>query len=107
HGYPIIIKAALGGGGRGMRIVRHASHVKEAYERAKSEAKAAFGNDEVYVEKFIENPKHIEVQIIGDEHGNIVHLHERDCSVQRRLKKVVEMARSVYLPKDRRNQFSE
>src|SRR5699024_479220 len=106
HGYPIIIKAALGGGGRGMRIVRHASHVKEAYERAKSEAKAAFGNDEVYVEKFIENPKHIEVQIIGDEHGNIVHLHERDCSVQRRHQKGVEIAPSVSLTEEQRHQIS-
>lgn len=74
NGYPIIIKASLGGGGRGMRIVRSESEVKEAYERAKSEAKAAFGNDEVYVEKLIENPKHIEVQVIGDKQGNVVHL---------------------------------
>ena len=66
-----MIKASLGGGGRGMRIVQNAEDLKEAYERAKSEAKAAFGNDEVYVEKFIENPKHIEVQILGDKHGNI------------------------------------
>ncbi|TFI45374.1 ATP-grasp domain-containing protein, partial [Diaphorobacter sp. DS2] len=84
HGFPIIIKASLGGGGRGMRIVRNLEEVKESYERAKSEAKAAFGNDEVYVERFIERPKHIEVQIIGDHEGNIVHLYERDCSVQRR-----------------------
>lgn len=92
HGFPIIIKAALGGGGRGMRIVRTNSGLKDAYERAKSEAKAAFGNDEVYVEKFIENPKHIEVQIIGDHEGNVVHLYERDCSVQRRHQKLVEVA---------------
>ncbi|MCP8970283.1 pyruvate carboxylase [Ectobacillus ponti] len=98
HGYPIIIKAALGGGGRGMRIVRNEAAVKEAYERAKSEAKAAFGSDEVYVERFVENPKHIEVQIIGDQQGNIVHLYERDCSVQRRHQKVVEVAPSVSLP---------
>lgn len=89
HGFPIIIKASLGGGGRGMRIVRNLEEVKESYERAKSEAKAAFGNDEVYVERFIERPKHIEVQIIGDHEGNIVHLYERDCSVQRRHQKVV------------------
>lgn len=76
YGYPIIIKAALGGGGRGMRIVRSKSEVKEAYERAKSEAKAAFGSDDVYVEKLIERPKHIEVQILGDYEGNIVHLYE-------------------------------
>ncbi|QGQ46990.1 pyruvate carboxylase [Metabacillus sediminilitoris] len=97
YGYPFMIKASLGGGGRGMRIVRSESGLKEAYERAKSEAKAAFGNDEVYVEKFIENPKHIEVQIFGDHEGNIVHLFERDCSVQRRHQKVVEVAPSVSL----------
>ena len=97
HGYPFIIKAALGGGGRGMRIVRQESELQEAYNRAKSEAKSAFGNDEVYVEKYIENPKHIEVQILADEHGNIVHLYDRDCSVQRRHQKVVEVAPSVAL----------
>ncbi|MBM7552894.1 pyruvate carboxylase [Thalassobacillus pellis] len=97
HGYPIIIKASLGGGGRGMRIVRTAGNVEEAYQRAKSEAKAAFGSDEVYVEKLIEEPKHIEVQILGDFHGDIVHLYERDCSVQRRHQKVVEIAPSVSL----------
>lgn len=96
-GFPIIIKASLGGGGRGMRIVNSVEEVKEAFERAKSEAKAAFGNDEVYVEKFIQKPKHIEVQILGDHQGNIVHLYERDCSVQRRHQKVVEMAPSVSL----------
>lgn len=79
HGYPIMVKASLGGGGRGMRIARKKGELKEAFERAKSEAKAAFGNDEVYVEKFIEKPKHIEVQILGDTRGNIVYLFERDC----------------------------
>src|SRR5699024_2546236 len=74
----------------------------EAYNRARSEAKTAFGNDEIYVEKFIENPKHIEVQIIGDEHGNIVHLYERDCSVQRRHQKVVEVAPSISLSEELR-----
>lgn len=92
YGFPIIIKAALGGGGRGMRIVRTNAGLKDAYERAKSEAKAAFGNDEVYVEKYIENPKHIEVQILGDHQGNIIHLFERDCSIQRRHQKLVEVA---------------
>ncbi|MRG85535.1 pyruvate carboxylase [Salinibacillus xinjiangensis] len=98
HGFPIIVKAALGGGGRGMRIVRSPESLTEAFERAKSEAKAAFGSDEVYVERLIENPKHIEVQILGDKAGNIVHLYERDCSVQRRHQKVVEIAPSVSLP---------
>ncbi|KKE78093.1 pyruvate carboxylase [Bacilli bacterium] len=107
HGYPIIIKASLGGGGRGMRIVRNEKSVKEAYERAKSEAKAAFGNNEIYVEKLIENPKHIEVQIIGDQHGNIVHLYERDCSVQRRHQKVVEVAPSLSLSEELRHEICD
>ncbi|MTH52590.1 pyruvate carboxylase [Bacillus mangrovi] len=107
YGYPFIIKASLGGGGRGMRIVRSKASVKESYERAKSEAKAAFGNDEVYVEKLIENPKHIEVQIIGDRAGNIVHLYERDCSIQRRHQKVVEVAPSVSLPEEFRLEICE
>lgn len=106
HGFPIIIKASLGGGGRGMRIVNSVDEVAEAYDRAKSEAKAAFGNDEVYVEKYINKPKHIEVQIIGDTHGNIVHLYERDCSIQRRHQKVVEIAPSVSLSEDLRNRIN-
>ncbi|WP_369902902.1 pyruvate carboxylase [Bacillus manliponensis] len=107
HNYPIIIKASLGGGGRGMRIVRSQEELKEAYNRAKSEAKAAFGNDEVYVEKFVENPKHIEVQILADSEGNVIHLYERDCSVQRRHQKVVEVAPSISLPVDLRNRICE
>lgn len=94
HEYPIMIKAALGGGGRGMRVVHSADEAQEAYDRAKSEAKAAFGSDEVYVEKYVDRPKHIEVQILGDKNGNIVHLYERDCSIQRRHQKVVEIAPS-------------
>ncbi|WP_181348953.1 pyruvate carboxylase [Thalassobacillus sp. CUG 92003] len=97
HGYPLMIKAAMGGGGRGMRIVRSKENVDEGYERARSEAKAAFGSEDVYVEKLIEEPKHIEVQVMGDFDGNIVHLYERDCSVQRRHQKVVEIAPSVAL----------
>jgi pyruvate carboxylase len=102
-----MIKAALGGGGRGMRIVRSSAELKESYERAKSEAKAAFGNDEVYVEKFVKNPKHIEVQILGDQVGNIVHLYERDCSIQRRHQKMVEIAPSVSLSESLRQQICE
>jgi len=107
YGYPLIIKASLGGGGRGMRIVHKEEEIKEAYERAKSEAKAAFGNDEVYLEKFIEKPKHIEVQIIGDKEGTIIHLYERDCSVQRRHQKVVEVAPCVSLSKEIRDEICE
>ena len=107
HGFPIIIKASLGGGGRGMRIVKSKEEVREAFERAKSEAKAAFGNDEVYLEKLIENPKHIEVQIIGDQHGNMVHLFDRDCSVQRRHQKVVEVAPSVSISEELRNSICQ
>lgn len=107
YGFPIIIKASLGGGGRGMRIVNSLKEVKEAFDRAKSEAKAAFGNDEVYVEKLIQKPKHIEVQILGDEEGNIVHLYERDCSVQRRHQKVVEVAPSVSLSTNLREAICE
>ena len=102
HGFPIMIKAALGGGGRGMRLVTSEDELEEAYKRAKSEAKAAFGSDEVYVEKAIIQPKHIEVQILGDTHGNIVHLYERDCSIQRRHQKVVEIAPSISISEELR-----
>lgn len=101
-GYPIIVKASLGGGGRGMRVANNEKEAREGYERAKSEAKAAFGNDEVYVEKYIDDPKHIEVQILGDTHGNVIHLFERDCSVQRRHQKVVEVAPCVSLTAEQR-----
>lgn len=102
HDYPIMIKAALGGGGRGMRVARDEHEARDGYERAKSEAKAAFGSDEVYVEKYISDPKHIEVQILGDSNGNVVHLFERDCSVQRRHQKVVEVAPCVSLSEEQR-----
>lgn len=96
-GYPVIMKAALGGGGRGMRVAWNQADVLEGFERAQSEAKAAFGRADVYVERFIDKPKHIEVQLLGDAHGNIIHLYERDCSIQRRHQKVVEVAPSVCL----------
>lgn len=107
HGFPMMIKAAMGGGGRGMRIVRSEEALKDSYERAKSEAKKAFGSDEIYVEKFVENPKHIEVQVLADEHGDTVHLYERDCSVQRRHQKVVEIAPSVSLDEQLRHDICE
>ncbi|WP_248621140.1 pyruvate carboxylase [Enterococcus cecorum] len=105
YGYPIMIKAALGGGGRGMRVAFDDAQALEGYNRAKSEAKAAFGSDEVYVEKYIADPKHIEVQILGDMHGNVMHLFERDCSVQRRHQKVVEVAPCVSLSTELREKI--
>ncbi|MBS1688624.1 MAG: ATP-grasp domain-containing protein, partial [Bacteroidetes bacterium] len=99
-GYPLMLKAAAGGGGRGMRVVRNDEQLRKSYHEAKSEAKNAFGDDTVFLEKFVERPKHIEVQIAADRHGNTVHLYERDCSVQRRFQKVVEVAPSATLKKD-------
>jgi acetyl-CoA carboxylase, biotin carboxylase subunit len=91
-GYPVIIKAAGGGGGRGMRVVHTEAHLHNAIQLTKSEAKAAFGNDQVYMEKFLENPRHVEIQVLADGQGNAIHLGERDCSMQRRHQKVVEEA---------------
>jgi pyruvate carboxylase len=103
YGFPIIIKAAFGGGGRGMRVVREQAGLKDAFERATSEAKSAFGNGTVFIERFLDKPKHIEVQLLGDNHGNVVHLYERDCSVQRRHQKVVELAPAKDLPQETRD----
>ena len=107
HGFPLMIKAVNGGGGRGMRAVSRMEELRDAYDRAKSEAKMAFGDDDVYVEKLIVEPKHIEVQVIGDTHGNVVHLHERDCSVQRRHQKVVEMAPAFAVPVETRQKICD
>lgn len=101
-GYPVMIKAALGGGGKGIRIVHKEDELENAYFTAKSEAKVNFGDDTIYIEKFIENPRHIEFQILGDEHGNIIHLGERDCTIQRRNQKVLEEAPSSILSDDLR-----
>ncbi|XP_034869242.1 pyruvate carboxylase, mitochondrial isoform X1 [Mirounga angustirostris] len=97
YGFPIIFKAAYGGGGRGMRVVHSYEELEENYNRAYSEALAAFGNGALFVEKFIEKPRHIEVQILGDQYGNVLHLYERDCSIQRRHQKVVEIAPAAHL----------
>ncbi len=104
-GYPVMVKAAAGGGGRGMRVVRSEEDLTKSYEEARAEAKKAFGDDTVFLEKYIDNPKHIEVQIMGDNYGNLVHLYERDCSVQRRFQKVVEVAPSVTLKQETRDQL--
>ena len=99
-GYPLMLKAASGGGGRGMRVIRKEEELKGAFNESKREALNAFGDDTVFLEKFVENPKHIEIQIVADEHGNMVHLFERDCSVQRRYQKVIEFAPSFDLKQE-------
>lgn len=106
-GFPVIIKAASGGGGRGMKVVREASEFTEQYQTARTEAKANFGDDTVYVEKYLEKPRHIEIQIFGDKHGNAVSLGERDCSTQRRHQKVVEEAPSPCLPENEREEIGK
>ncbi len=106
-GYPIILKATAGGGGRGMRIVTKPEEFEEQWSLARQEAKAAFSNDGMYIEKFIENPRHIEFQIIGDQYGNVAHLSERDCSIQRRHQKLVEESPSPFLTKKLRKEMGE
>jgi propionyl-CoA carboxylase alpha chain len=96
-GYPVMIKASAGGGGKGMRIAHGAGEVAEGFARARSEAKSSFGDDRVFIEKFITDPRHIEIQVLGDKHGNVIHLGERECSIQRRNQKVVEEAPSPLL----------
>jgi acetyl-CoA carboxylase biotin carboxylase subunit len=106
-GYPLIVKASAGGGGRGMKLVLNNSNLEGAFKSAKKEAKAAFGNDDVYIEKYLFEPKHIEIQIIGDGKGNAVHLAERDCSIQRRHQKILEEAPSTVLSSDERDEIGE
>ncbi|MEW5838621.1 MAG: acetyl-CoA carboxylase biotin carboxylase subunit [Pseudomonadota bacterium] len=102
-GYPVIIKAAGGGGGRGMRVVHTEAHLLNAIDMTKAEASAAFGNPQVYMEKFLEHPRHIEIQVLADQHGNAIHLGERDCSMQRRHQKVLEEAPAPGLSAEERN----
>ncbi len=99
-GFPVILKAAYGGGGRGMRIVWKEEELKPAFESAYREAETFFGKGDIFIEKYLDNPKHIEVQVLGDKYGNIIHLGERDCSIQRRHQKLIEIAPSPALPKD-------
>lgn len=106
-GYPVLVKASAGGGGRGMRIIRKESEFEDLFQTAKLEAKMAFGDDSMYMEKFIENPRHIEFQILADQHGNVVHLYDRDCSVQRRNQKVIEEAPSPVLDQETRQRMGE
>jgi len=106
-GYPVLIKATAGGGGKGMRVVREESELSELYKTARAEAEAAFGNPAVYIEKYIEESRHIEVQILADEHGNTIHLGERDCSIQRRHQKLVEESLSPAVDHRLRNKLGE
>lgn len=106
-GFPVLIKATAGGGGRGMRVCNEEKEVVNNYNQARSEAETAFGNPDVYMEKYIGNPKHIEVQILGDAHGNILYIFERDCSVQRRHQKLIEEAPSPVLDEAMRKQIGE
>jgi pyruvate carboxylase len=106
-GYPVMMKASWGGGGRGMRVIESEAELAPQMESARREAKAAFGNDEVYVEKLVRRARHVEVQVLGDTHGNLIHLYERDCSVQRRNQKVVERAPAPYLIQEQRTELCD
>ncbi len=106
-GYPIILKATAGGGGKGMRIVWEEAELEKAYDTAKAEAAAAFKNDGIYMEKFVEEPRHIEIQVAGDQYGNVCHLSERDCSIQRRHQKLVEESPSPFMTDELRERMGE
>jgi Acetyl/propionyl-CoA carboxylase, alpha subunit len=106
-GYPVMIKASAGGGGKGMRLVRKEEDFKSSLRMARSEAKSAFGDDSVYIEKFVEQPRHVEIQILGDSHGNVLHLFERECSIQRRHQKVIEEAPSPAIGERTRKRMGE
>jgi propionyl-CoA carboxylase alpha chain len=106
-GYPVMIKASAGGGGKGMRIARSRAEVAEGFARARSEAKSSFGDDRVFIEKFIVDPRHVEIQVLGDKHGHVIHLGERECSIQRRNQKVIEESPSPLLDADTRRQMGK
>jgi len=106
-GYPVMLKATAGGGGKGMRVARNDDECRDGFERAANEARSSFGDDRIFVEKYIEQPRHIEIQIIADSHGNIVHLNERECSLQRRHQKVIEEAPSPFLDEATRQEMGE
>ncbi len=106
-GYPVIIKASAGGGGRGMRIVRKSEDFEKLFQTARAEAESAFGNSGVYVEKFVEQPRHVEVQVLGDIHGNVINLGERDCSIQRRHQKLIEESPSPIVDDELREQMGD
>ncbi|MCF8241054.1 MAG: acetyl-CoA carboxylase biotin carboxylase subunit [Melioribacteraceae bacterium] len=106
-GYPVMLKASAGGGGKGMRIVGSEDLLEKAYQTASSEAEASFGNPELYLEKFIENPRHVEIQVMGDQKGNVYHYYERDCSIQRRHQKLIEEAPSAFITEEVRNKMGE
>ncbi len=106
-GYPVILKATAGGGGKGMRVVWNESEIEKAFENAKIEAAASFKNDGIYMEKFVEEPRHIEIQVAGDQYGNICHLSERDCSIQRRHQKLVEESPSPFMTDDLRKRMGD
>ncbi|MGB2698626.1 MAG: biotin carboxylase N-terminal domain-containing protein, partial [Candidatus Zixiibacteriota bacterium] len=104
-GYPVLLKASLGGGGKGMRVINSKDDLKSAVEAGMREAKSAFGDESVYLEKYVENPRHIEFQVLADHHGNVVHLFERECSIQRRHQKIVEETPSTALDDDLRSRM--
>ncbi len=106
-GYPVLIKATAGGGGRGMRVASNDLSLKSELKQAQVEAEAAFGNAGVYLEKYVEHPRHVEVQILADHHGNVVHLHERDCTMQRRHQKLIEESPAAHLPTATRDAMCE
>ena len=106
-GYPVMLKAAAGGGGKGIRVAYSQEELENSYNIVKQEAKVSFNDDEIYIEKFIENPRHVEIQILADEHGNVVHLGERDCSIQRKNQKIIEETPSTAIDEKLRAKMGE